>query len=144
MAETTELDTKQEETPSPNGHDETWKTFDSDDALLQHILSSAPSDELVDIPEWGVQLLCKGLDVQGRLAVEAKAWDKKEKTTDYRRAFDVAVIHGCYNPQTRKPFFKEEHSAFLLANGGPTARLAMVILRLSRILPGDAENAKKN
>jgi len=141
--ETAELDTAQEK-GSPNGHDDTWQSFDDDDALLQHIISSEPSEELVDVAEWNVKLLCRTLDAAGRIAVEAKSYDKETKTTDYRRAFDTVVIHGCYNPQTAKPFFKEKHSSFLLAHGGPTVRLAMTILRISRMLPEDANRAKKN
>lgn len=143
MVETTELDTKQE-TPGANGHDDTWLTFDDNAALLRHVLSKEPTEELVDVPEWGVRILCKMLDARGRLAVEQKAWDNSTKTSDYRRALDLAVVYGCYNPKTDKLCFKEEHAPFLLKHGGPTARLAMTVLRLSQMFATDVENAKKN
>lgn len=137
---TAELDTKQEEAPSKNG----WQSFDDDATLLKHILSKESAEELIEVPEWNVKLLCKTLDARGRMAVEAKAYDKATKTTDYRRAFDLVVIYGCFNPISGKRFFEEKHAAFLQANGGPTVRLAAPILRLSRMLADDAENAKKN
>jgi hypothetical protein len=57
MTETAELDTKQEAAPSQNGHDEAWKSFDTDDALLQHIIAKEPAEELVEVPEWECQSL---------------------------------------------------------------------------------------
>ncbi len=143
MIDTTELDTKQDAV-SPNGHDSTWLSFDDNAAMLKHILSKELGEEIVDVPEWGVRILCKTLDAQGRIAVEAKAYDKDTKTTDYRRALDLVVVYGCHNPKTDLRCFKEEHAPFLMKNGGPTSRLALTVLRLSQMLAADAANAKKN
>ena len=143
MTETAELDTTQE-TPAPNGHDEKWLSFDDNASLLKHIISKEPTEEIVPVPEWNVKILCKMLDARGRLAVETKAWDKDTKTSDYRRALDLAVVYGCYNPKTGERCFKEEHAPFLLKHGGPTARLAMTVLRLSQMFAADVEDAKKN
>lgn len=143
MAETAELDTKQE-APSPNGHDEAWQTFDDDNALWQHISAKEAPEEVVEVREWNVKILCKMLDAEGRVRVEGKAWDKNLKNSDYRRALDLLVVYGCYNPTTGKRCFKEEHSAELLKRGGPTALLASTVLRLSGMLSSDMEQAKKN
>lgn len=143
--ETKELDAKQEaEEASRNGHDETWQTFDDESALWQHITATEPPEKLVEVPEWKVKILCKMLDADGRIKVEGKAYDKKLKNTDYRRALDLLVIYGCYNPTTGKRCFKEEHSAELLKHGGPVAILATTVLRLSGMLTNDVEQAKKN
>lgn len=120
------------------------ETFEDNDALLQHILSKKPEEKLVNIPEWGVELLCKTLDAEGRLAVEAKAYDKETKRTYYKRAFDLVVMYGCYNPANGQRFFQEEHLPFLRENGGPTVLLGMTILNLSHMLGDEAENTKKN
>lgn len=142
--ETEALDTTQEEAPSPNGHDDTWQTFDDNTALWQHITAEKPPEELVEVVEWKVKILCKMLDAEGRVRVEGKAYDKKMKNIDYRRALDLLVIYGCYNPTTGKRCFKEEHSAELLKHGGPTALLAMTVLCLSGMVSNDVEHAKKN
>jgi hypothetical protein len=144
MTETTaELNTTQE-TAAPNGHDETWQTFDDDNALWQHIAAKEAPQEVVEIAEWNVKILCKMLDADGRVRVEGKAYDKKLKNTDYRRALDLLVIYGCYNPTTGKRCFKEDHGSELLKHGGPTAILATTVLRLSGMLAADVEHAKKN
>lgn len=143
--ETAELDTAQEAVSS-NGHDDTWQSFDDDDALLRHILSKKPAEKIVPIPEWGTEVLCRALNIEGRLEVNAKAYDKDTKTTDFRRAFYLVVLHGTYNPVTNRLFFKKEHENALMreGDGGPIQTLAMTILRLSRMISTDAEDAKKN
>jgi hypothetical protein len=55
MAKTAELDTKKEAPPDLNGHGE------SDEEFLQHITSKEPAEELLDVPEWDKQVLCKAL-----------------------------------------------------------------------------------
>jgi hypothetical protein len=123
----------------------TSQTF-NDNELLEHILSRKPAEKLVDIPEWEVEILCRALNARNRLEVEAKAYDTTEKTSDLKRSFYLVVMYGCYNPSTGNLFFKQQHEKALMEqqDGGPVEQLALAILRLSRMLPGDAENAKKN
>lgn len=141
MVETTELDTTQE-APSANGHD--WKTFNDDAALLHYILEQEPLEEIVPIAEWKTNILCRELDADARVEIEAAAWDKVKKVTDYRRVFPLIAAKGSYNPTTGNPFFKDEHAKALKRRGGPCVLLAMTILRLSGMLAGDSERAKKN
>lgn len=144
MAETAELDTKQE-APSSNGHDETWKSFDDDGAFLQHILAQKPAEELVKIPEWHVEVLCRALHADDRIALQMQAYDEKTKRTDFRRIFYQIVQAGCFNPTTGKRAFTKEHKETLMKHGAAIERLAMTILRLSGMLAGgEAQNAKKN
>jgi len=145
METTAELDTKQEAAPSPNGHDETWKSFESDDAFLQHIISKEPAEELVEVPEWGVKVLCKALYAEARIEVDALAYDAKTKRTNYAPYTHLVVMRGCYNPTTGKRVFDKTHEEILKdpRNGGAVVRLAFVILRLSGMLSNDVEQAKK-
>lgn len=145
MAETTELDTKQE-TPSPNGHDETWLSFNTGDALLQHILSKEPVEELVPVPEWNVKILCRALDGEGRIIVEGQAYNPETKRTNYSKVAHLFVLYGCYHPTTGERIFSEEHREMLKdpKYGGAVARLFITIIRLSGMLSGDVERAKKN
>ena len=144
MTETTvDLDTKRE-TPSANGHNADWQTFDDDQALLRYILEQEPLEEIVPIPEWHTKVLCRELDAEARVEIEAKAYDKKTKTTDYRRMFPLIAIRGSFNPTTGNLFFTDAHEKTLKRRGGPCVLLAMTILRLSGMLAGDGERAKKN
>lgn len=145
MIETPELDTTQE-TPSPNGHDDTWQSFASDDALLQHILSKKPAEELVEIPEWGVKILCKSLDAERRIEVEALAWDTGTRRANYGKVSHLIALYGSYNPQTGNRVFTDVHKDMLKqpTHGSSVVRLALTILRLSGMFAGDVKQAKKN
>lgn len=143
--ETTELDISQEEISS-NGHDATWQTFDDDQAFLNHVLSRKPAEKLVDMPEWDVQVLCRALSTQDRVEVQMAATDEKTKRYDLRKVFHLVVMYGCYNPTTGHRIFKESHKQALMReqDGVAIERLAITILRLSRLLAESAEDIKKN
>ena len=144
MAETVELDTAKE-APSPNGHDDTWQSFDSDDAFLQHILSKKPAEQLVDVPEWNARVLCRALYASERIEIDALAYNKETNMRDYGKISHLVVLYGCCNPVTKNRIFSEEHKhALETQDGGTIARLAITILHLSRMLSADTENAKKN
>jgi len=126
--------------------DNDWLSFDDDMAFLQHIISNKPAEKLVEIPEWKTRVLCKALNAESRIEVQMAAYDAKARTTDFRKAFHLVVQGGCYNPATGTQIFSAKHKDILMRqmDGGPIENLALVILRLSRMLPDDAENAKKN
>lgn len=146
MTETAELDTKQEAAPSQNGHDATWQSFDTDDAFLQHIIAKEPAEELVEVPEWGVKVLCKALYAEARIEVDSRSFDAKTKRSNYAPFTYLVVMHGCYNPTTGNRVFSDAHKETLKdpRNAGAVVRLAFVILRLSGMLANDVEQAKKN
>jgi hypothetical protein len=123
---------------------ETWQTFDDDTAFLQHILSKKPAEKLVDVPEWNVQILCRALSAESRLDIQMQAYDETTKRTDFRAAFHNIIIAGCFNPATGNRVFGEAHRDALMKqqDGGAIERLAMTILRLSRMIPDDS--TKKN
>lgn len=156
--QTVELDTTQE-TVSSNGHDDTWKTFDDDHAFLQHILSKKPAEKLVDVPEWNVRVLCRALNAEHRIEVDTRAYDATTKTTNYVKVSHLVLMYGCHNPTTGNPVFygldddesvrkqKESTMQSVLMrkhDGGAIERLTLTILRLSRMITSDTENAKKN
>ena len=158
MAETAELDTTQE-TPVPNGHDDTWLTFDDDGAFLQHISSQKPAEEIVDVPEWRVRVLCKALNAEHRIEIETLAYNAKTQKTNFFAHSHIILMYGCYNPSTGNPVFykpdddegtrkqKEATMKTLLMrkqDGGAIERLSIIILSLSRMLPNDVDRTKKN
>jgi hypothetical protein len=143
---TIELDTTKEEVPSANGHEE-WPEFDDDLAFINHIFNQEPAEKLVDLPEWKVKVLCRALPAEDRLRIQAEAYDKESKTTDYRRAFYLVLMAGCFNPKTGHKVFRESHKAKIMSdprNGAPAEKLFVTILQLSSMLSTDAERARKN
>ncbi|MGA8765250.1 MAG: hypothetical protein WB562_20450 [Candidatus Sulfotelmatobacter sp.] len=146
--ETKELDVTQE-IPSPNGHVEAeeWLEFDDDMAFVRHISEQKPAEEVVLIPEWKMKVLCRALSAKDRIAVNMAAYDAEAKTTDYRRALFDVILYGCFNPKTGHKAFRESHRAMLTEkpeHGAAVERLFMTILRLSKMLPSTAEQARKN
>ncbi|SRR6266568_6249745 len=143
MSGTVELDTTKEQA-SFNGHE--WKTFDDDQAFLKYILDKKPAEELVEIPEWNVKILCRALNAETRIEIQLTAYDEKTKRTDYRRVFHMIVMAGCYNPATGHKVFRESHKDILMRehDGAAIERLALAILRLSGMLNSDTERTRKN
>src|SRR5579875_1651042 len=72
--------------------DATFLTFDDDQALLAHILGITPAEELVDVPEWNVQILCRALSAEDRMAVQIASYDEKTKRSDYRKSEALPLI----------------------------------------------------
>jgi len=148
MTDTAELDTKTEEAPSPNGHtEEEWLEFSDDMAFIRHITEQKPAEEIVPVPEWKMKVLCRALSAEDRVAVNMAGYDAETKTTDLRKALFEVVLHGCFNPANGHRAFRESHRAMLTKkpeHGAAVERLFMVILRLSKMLPGVTEQARKN
>jgi hypothetical protein len=140
MAETTELDTKQE-APTPNGHGE------SDEAFLQHIISKEPAEETVDVPEWGKKVLCKALYAEARIKLQGLAYNPQTERVNYAPYVHLVTLYGSYNPSTGNRAFSDAHEKMLQdpRHAGAVVYLASVILRLSGMVQGnDVERAKKN
>lgn len=147
MAEitTTELDTSKEKV-SPNGHDEHWREFTDDMALLNFILGKKPAEELMPVDEWGVKILCRALNAESRIKIQIAAYNEETKRTDYRTVFPTIILAGCYNPKTGGKIFTESSLDKLMReqDGAPIERLGLAILRLSGMLSTDGERARKN
>jgi hypothetical protein len=121
--------------------------FESDDdaAFLNNILSKKPAEKLVDVPEWNTKILCKALNAADRMKIQLAAFDEKNKTTDWRNTFHLVMMCGCYNPKTERRIFNEKHKDILMRqqDGATIELLAFTILRLSRMVAADSDNAKK-
>ena len=141
MLDTTELDTTTAETPK-NG----WQSFDDDQAFLRHILAQKPAEEIVEIPEWHVKVLCRALNAETRIKIQVAAYDERSKRTDYRNVFAMIVLAGCFNPTTQHKVFTESHRDSLMKqqDGGAVERIALAILRISSMIGTESSNIKKN
>lgn len=148
MAETTaELDATQEEQPSPNGKtEEQWLELD-DFAFIQQISAVEPVEELVEVPEWRMKVLCKALPASDRFAIHGLAYNAETKITDYKRVMFEVLLSGCFNPHTGHKAFRESHKAMLMhdpRHGAPVERLYLTIMRISRMFVSQQDSAKKN
>ena len=111
--------------------------------LYQTILNKKPPEKLLDIPEWGVEILCKALPATHRVKIQLKATDKEKGTVDYSNHFYEIVCHGCRNPETGNPIFKPEQEKLYMESGdidgNPITLLAISVLRLSKLIGGEDE-----
>ena len=109
-----------------------------DYSLYQAILNKKPPEQLVDLPEWGVQILCKALPAAHRVRIQLAALDQVTQIIDYSKHFYEVVCHGCYNPETGSPVFKPEQEKLFMEsgdiNGTPIESLALTVLRLSKLI----------
>jgi hypothetical protein len=149
MTEMVELDTTKEEA-SPNGHNK-WQTYDDDQALLNHIFSKKPAEKLISVPEWEIEVLCRALNSKDRITIQKASYNETTKFTNYRDAFVLIVMAGCYNPTTGHKIFTASHRAMLEENpdGAIVEELAMQILHLSKLLfptsgQSQTEQTRKN
>jgi hypothetical protein len=141
MAKTAELDTKKEAPPDINGHGE------SDEEFLQHITSKEPAEELLDVPEWDKQVLCKALYAEARIKIQDLAYNPEIERMNYAPYVHLVALYGSYNPTSGNRVFSDAHKEMLQdpRHAGAVVRLASVILRLSRMVVAgnDVEQAKK-
>ncbi len=101
---------------------------------------------MIEVPEWGVKVLCRAMNAETRIKIQMFAYDEKSKKTDYRNVFAQIIMAGCYNPTTQRKIFTESHRDLLMrqVDGGAIERLALAILRLSGMLSSTVEQIKKN
>lgn len=148
MAETTtELDTTKEEQPGANGHSEEWLEFDDELTLFNHLSTQKPVEELVEVPEWRMRVLCKALNATDRFAIHAIAYNAETRITDYKKAMFEVLLAGCYNPKTGHKAFRESHRNMLMKepqHGAAVERLYMTIMRISKMFVSQQETARKN
>lgn len=151
MPETTaELDSKQEDQPSPNGKVENattdWLELD-DFAFIQQISAVEPVEELVEVPEWKMKVLCKALPATERFAIHGLAYDSQTRITDYKKAMFEILLACCFNPKTGHKAFRESHRNMLMhdpRHGVAVERLYLTIMRISRMFFSMQESTKKN
>lgn len=114
-----------------------------DYSLYQAILNKKPPEQLVDIPEWGVQILCKALPAAHRIRLQIVSLDQTSQMYDYSKHFFQIVCYGCYNPETGKSIFKPEQESLFMESGDidgtPLEVLALTVLRLSKLIKGPNE-----
>jgi len=145
METTAELDTTTEDAPSPNGHNDTYLDLD-DDAFLAHILAQKPAEEIIEVPEWRVNVLCRALNAKSRVEIQMLSYDEASKKTDYRRAIYEVIMAGSFNPKTGHRAFVEKHRNTIMQaqDGRPAERLFVTIMRLSGLFASDQEKTRKN
>lgn len=105
-------------------------------------------EEVVDVPEWDVQILVRGLNGEQRADLQAPLAGKRGAPPAGK---DIAnfeanlLILACYDPETKEPVFEKGDRDWLKAKSGPALdRLSNVATRLSGLEKQAVAEAAKN
>lgn len=102
-------------------------------SLRDRILEAADiPEELVEIPEWGVTVLVRGLDGKSRTRMLAKAANQESGQVDLQRIYPELVIACTYDPEERDPLFTSDDEDRVMAKSGAALdRITTAAMRLS-------------
>jgi hypothetical protein len=142
--------TKEEKTPPLIDIQAAFEEDDDEEALRRHLFAPDFDDRpelLVDVPEWGRQVLIKALS--GTERMEFVTWNNGMNRDDpnYLRHLNFYLVSRfCLHPKTRKRFLKTaDEQAFMNERSGYVVTvLANTVTAFARIDSSAMEQARKN
>lgn len=100
--------------------------------------------EVVNIPEWGVDVLVRGMSAGDRITLMQNAFDQATQQVNMSIVYPDVVVSCTYDPDSNEPIFtNEDKSAILAKSSAAVERLANVGLRLSGIGKDEQDAAGK-
>jgi hypothetical protein len=101
--------------------------------------------EVVTIPEWGVEVLVRGMSAGDRITLMQNAFDQTTQQVNMSIVYPDVVVACTYDPDSDEPVFTEADKAAILAKSSAAVeRLANVGLRLSGIGKDEQDAAGKD
>jgi hypothetical protein len=90
--------------------------------------------ESVTIPEWGVDLLVKGMSAGDRITLMQNAYDQNTQQVNMAAVYPDIVVSCVFDPDTDEPVFSDSDKGALMAKSSAAIEaIAAVGLRLSGI-----------
>jgi hypothetical protein len=100
--------------------------------------------EVLNVPEWGVDILIKSLTGKKRAVVMGEAMDKDGKMNFENMYADMAITSS-YDPNTQQLIFEStDRNVLNEKNGGILEKIAQVVIRISGLDVKAVEKATKN
>ncbi len=88
-------------------------------------------EEIVEVPEWGVKVLVRGLTGEARAKILSGATDLSGKI-DYKKMYASLLIYSVFDPDTKEPVFEEtDRDALLKKSATAIDRIVNVAMKLS-------------
>lgn len=115
-------------------------------ALRDKILAAQdiPS-EVVKIPEWGVDVLVRGMSAGDRITLMQDAFDQNTQQVNMSIVYPDVVVACTFDPESDEPVFTPaDKDAILGKSSAAVERLANVGLRLSGIGKDEQDEAGKS
>ena len=101
--------------------------------------------EVVTIPEWGVDVLVRGMSAGDRITLMQNAFDQTTQQVNMSIVYPDVVVACAFDPDSTEPIFTEADKAAILAKSSAAVeRLANVGLRLSGIGKDEQDAAGKD
>lgn len=114
-------------------------------SLREKILSIDDiQEEVVEIPEWGVKVLVRGLTGEARAELLSRATDLQGKI-NYKKLYASLLILSTYDPETKEPVFEDsDRDELMKKSASAIDKIVQVAMRLSGIGKIEEENLEKN
>ena len=101
--------------------------------------------EVVTIPEWGVDVIVRGMSAGDRITLMQNAFDQTTQQVNMSIVYPDVVVSCAFDPDSTEPIFTEADKAAILAKSSAAVeRLANVGLRLSGIGKEEQDAAGKD
>jgi len=101
--------------------------------------------ETVNIPEWGVDVLVRGMSAGDRITLMQNAFDQTTQQVNMSIVYPDVVVACTYDPDSSEPVFTPaDKDAILAKSSAAVERLANVGLRLSGIGKEEQDAAGKD
>lgn len=101
--------------------------------------------EVVNIPEWGVDVLVRGMSAGDRITLMQNAFDQTTQQVNMSIVYPDVVVSCTYDPDSNEPVFTPaDKDAILAKSSAAVERLANVGLRLSGIGKEEQDAAGKD
>ena len=131
-----------------NGNDTEWLEAQDEQQMRQFILQADDRpEELVPVPLWRVKVLVRAMSGTQRALYEALPRDPKtNRFKDLKHVYFEVARMCCVHPRTHKPILQvaDEREMMDEKNGAIIDLLVGKALRLSNLMPSQAEQARKN
>ena len=131
-----------------NGNDTEWLEAQDAEQLRQFILQADDRpEELVPVPLWHVKVLVRAMSGTQRALYEALPRDQKtNRFKDLKHVYFEIARMCCVHPRTHKPILQVADEGTMMdeKNGAIIDMLVGKALRLSNLMPSQAEQARKN
>lgn len=135
-----------DETLETNNHRADWIDTENEDQARQLIFETKDlHEEVVDVPEWGIQVRVIALTGEERASIMKNCTNLKTGEFDIVRAYPDIVILCTRHLKTGKCIFKPtDRQALLKKASGPLDRLALKAMTLSGMTEEAREMIAKN
>jgi hypothetical protein len=102
-------------------------------------------EEKMEVPEWGVTVLLRGLTGDQRATILSSVMPTPNSRMDYKKLYSETIVYGMCDPETRQPIFTPTEIPLLMAkSGGVIETISSKIMSLSGMTGVSLAESRKN